>query len=110
MNGYRTPNVTDSELNSKDQRITATGIWERHGFAKVRHTAAGSIVAEAALAHAACTEMKAASIVLLHLSPPGGVVSEARTPCGIGLGSFRASPARRSLALSTDFQVDCPGS
>lgn len=77
INGYRTPSVTDSELSSKDQGITATGIWEHHRFAKVRHTAAGSIVAEATITHATRTEMKAASIVLLHLSPPGSVVSEA---------------------------------
>ena len=48
MNGHRTPTGPDLESNSKS---IATGIWERHRFAKIRHTAAGSIIAEAAIAH-----------------------------------------------------------
>ena len=79
INGYHTLNGIGFDSKSKHHGITATNIWERHQFAKVRHTAKGCIVAEATVANAAQAEVTAASIVLLHLSPPDEIVLEART-------------------------------
>ncbi|KAL9111466.1 MAG: hypothetical protein Q9227_004144 [Pyrenula ochraceoflavens] len=72
INGHRTPTGPDPKSNSKS---TATGIWERHRFGKIRQTAAGSIIAEA-MEHSALQETKGTSIVLLHLFPPDDIISE----------------------------------
>lgn len=77
VNGYRTSNGFHLQLSSEDQDSAAADIWERHRFTKVRHTAAGSIIAEAAVANPGRMETETVPIVLLHLSPAGEVVLEA---------------------------------
>lgn len=82
MNGYRTPIGAGHESNSKDRNHEeeAAKILERHRFVKIRHTAAGTIVADAAIVHPTRTETEnspRAPIILLHLSSPGHLVSEA---------------------------------
>ncbi len=73
MNGHRNLIGPNPESNSKR---TAMDIWERHRFAKIRYTAAGSIIAEAVIAHPARKGAKGTPIVLLHLSPPNEIISE----------------------------------
>lgn len=84
MNGCRTAMETNPESSSVDHNSDqgSMEILKRHRFANIRHTASGTIVAKAAIdmAHPAWTDTETAPsvpIILLHLSPPGSLVSEA---------------------------------